>query len=209
MRIFLSFIVIVTLSAPISIPAFASNADVLKENMTMAQRLENIVSPILINNPEICGNNKRFYSGAEFMTQDGVGKSYQDLVRDMYGVGKQPTVTIIGQDSPASKVLQIGDQILEVNHKAVHASKDGQYMIEDAIAEGRAVDLTIKHRGQDAQHTVTLTPASVCAVKVRLDNAQGNDIRRDNEKIIVEKGAMNTKNDAQLAAAIKGNLKAN
>jgi len=201
----LSFVIICSgaVSADAQSPE-AQRAAILKDNMDMAQRLEDVVSPVLVGSADLCGSYRAQYLGAEFMTQAGVGKSYKDLVAQHYGVGEHPTITIIGKGSPAAGKLKAEDVITAVNGQSLKKGNDGQYALEDEIAKGGALKLTLNRDG--AQKNITITPASVCGAKVRLDASDEDKIWAESGKVFVSKGALRKRSSADLASEIKSQL---
>jgi hypothetical protein len=186
-------------------PASAENrAAILKDNMEMARLLEDIAAPVLVKNPNLCGSYTKPYLGVEFMTRAGVGQSYQDLVTKNYGVGEFPTVTFVGKGSPADGNLLPKDVITNVNGLNLKKGNDGQYALEDEIAKGTALNLTLERAG--AQKTVSVTPAKVCGAKVRLDASDENKVWADKGKVFVSKGALRGQSPETLAAEIKAQL---
>lgn len=200
-----SLILSVLMSFVFTLPAHAGDkAAILKDNMDMAQKLEDIAAPILINNPQLCGSYKTSYLGAEFMTTEGVDKSYRDLVAKHYGVGDYPTVTILGKGSPAAAKLKHGDSIRSVNGKVLKRGHDGQDALMEEIASGQTLNLHLVRKGQE--HKTSITPATVCGAKVRLDPKDADDIYAEKGKVFVTKGALRSRGADALAGEIKSQL---
>ena len=201
MHYFLIFAVFIITAAP----ALAQSPEaVLKDNMKMAQKLENIAASVLVSNPALCGSYARDYYGIEFMTRDSVGETYQELVAKHYGVGDYPTVTILGKGSPADGKLKLGDSIRSANGKVLRRGKDGQYALEDILAEGGNLDLRVMRKG--AEQKIALTPAKACGAMVRLAPSDENKIYAEAGKVFVSKGALRKKSESALADEIKSQL---
>ena len=62
-------------------------------------------------------------------------------------------ITDVDPDSPAARVLQPGDVILQVNRQPVTSANDASAALR-AVASGRAVGLLILRRGQEQFVTV-------------------------------------------------------
>ena len=177
---------------------------VLKDNMAMAQKLEDIAAPVLVGHPDLCGSYIRDYYGIEFMTRDSVGKTYQELVAKHYGVGDYPTITILGKGSPADGKLQAGDSIRSANGKVLRRGKDGQYALEDILAAGGEISLRIIRK--DAEQKINLTPAKICGAVVRLEPSDEDKIYAEKGKVFVSKGALRKRSESALAVEIKSQL---
>ena len=199
------FILSALMGVVLTLPAYAEDkAAILKDNMDMAQKLEDIAAPILVNNPELCGSYKTSYLGAEFMTIEGVGKSYRDLVAKHYGVGDYPTVTILGKSSPAAAKLKHGDSIRSVNGKVLKRGHDGQDALMQEVTSGQTLNLHLVRKG--AEHKTSITPVTVCGAKVRLDPKDTDEVYAEKGKVFVTKGALRSRAGDKLAGEIKSQL---
>lgn len=200
-RILLALCLCMILNAP----AYAENKEaLLLDNMSMAQKLEDIAAPILIKNPEICGSYKTTYLGAEFMTLDGVGKSYRELVAQHYNVGDYPTVTLIGKTSPAAAKLKKGDSVRSVNGEVLRRGQAGQEVLMKAVRSGQPLSLHLVRNGKEEK--VELSPATICAAQVRLDPQDTDKIYAEKGKVFVTKGALKNRTAAQVSAEVKSQL---
>ena len=209
-RIFLTTLSL-ALAAMISHPAHADEAEAkrenaVKENMAMARMLENIAAPILIKNAQTCGGEVAPYLGAHFVTVDSVSESYQNVMAKLYSAGNYPTVTIIGQGSPAAQSLKLADMVVEINGQPLTPGVTSLDEMRAAIAGNAGTSLAMKIDRAGQVQTVNVKPVMACDYKVLLSNDTDVDIFTDGQKIMVTKGMVETADANALSEAIEEEL---
>ncbi|MCB9981548.1 MAG: M48 family metalloprotease [Rhodospirillales bacterium] len=176
----------------------------VKENTKMAQRLENIAAPILLANAPLCEDMVAPYVGAHFITKDAVHKDYRETMAKLYGVDSRPTVTMIAEKTPASKVLKVGDMITHVDGQTLPEGKAGLKKLETLLNKNEVatpMKLTLDRAGKSVD--VTLNPVHACNSPVTLAMSDAVNAAADGKNIIVTKGMMRfVENDTELATVV-------
>lgn len=177
---------------------------VVKQNMKMARRLDDVSAPILMANAELCGDMVTSYIGTELATKDAFSKEYQQTMADLYGVDVLPTITMIAKNSPAYGKLKIGDMINQINGQTVPQGRKGLEFIQNKLEDNEAANavfLDIDRRGEPLN--IRIQPVLACDSPVRLSSSDAVNAAADGKSIIVTKGMMRfVENDTELATVV-------
>lgn len=177
----------------------------VKEQQKNIQKLQDIARPLLISNASLCGDQVAPYSGAILQSQADLDKEYKEAIIALYGVGEWPSVVLVAKNSPASKVLKVGDMITHINGEPIKSGKAGQKAIADLMEEmgpnAGPVDLNIHRQGQPLAVTLNTVPA--CHYPVVYQSADMVNAFADGKNIYVTKGMLRfVENDEELALVI-------
>ncbi len=207
--------IMVSACAPSTMAPSITDADAVKEAQLQKeiavtaenekmQHLQNVARPILIANAELCEDKTAPYLGMVTQTQATTGKEYKDTLAALYGVGEWPTVTLITNKSPASKVMKIGDMVTHINGEELKSGKAGfdrMGKILDVMQGGESIDLVVLRDG--VAGGVTLQTQKSCDYPVTLSNTDKVNAYADGKAIFITTGMMRfVESDEELALVI-------
>lgn len=163
----------------------------VKENNKQMQRLQNVARPILVNNAPLCGEDISPYVGILTHSKSTLPKEYEDVISALYGVGEYPTVVLMADKSPASKVMQLGDMITHINGEALKPGKAGHQKMNDILDEmqgGEAMEMTVIRDG--VAGAVTVKTDQACDYQVLLANGDSVNAYADGNNVFITTGMM-------------------
>ena len=176
----------------------------MKTEFKSVQRLQDVARPLLIANAPLCGGHVAPYTGMLMQSKATVEKEYRETMAALYGVGEWPTVTLISDRSPASKVLQVGDMITHVNGEPIKSGKAGQQSISKVLENmehNGVLSLTVHRQGTPM--AVSLKTVEACHYSVLYEKAAMVNAFADGKAIHVTQGMLRfVENDEELALVI-------
>ena len=161
-----------------------------------AERLLRVARPVLLANADLCPKTRPDL-GLMIHSEDSYPKELRIGARRELGAGEMPTVFKIAPGGPADGVLQPGDRI-DIDGKAADASTLRRWLDEQP---GGPVTLSVQ-RGQRAR-TVSLSPETVCASRVRLRPSSAINAYADGRHITFTTGMLDfVESDDELALIV-------
>lgn len=176
----------------------------IKTEMKYTQILQDVAYPILTANVQLCGPDIAPYVGMITQSKAVISEENYEVAKDFYGVGEHPTVVILAEGSPASKVLRIGDVITHVNGEALKSGKAGHLALNQAIRKHTSPEpITFTIQRGDRIGTVQVPLETACSYPVLFDNASTVNASADGKRLYVTAGMMRfVETDAELALVI-------
>lgn len=161
------------------------------------KRLARVAKPILTENAELCPRIKPYY-GLITHSAESYSKHIRKDAADLLGLGDEPIILHVIQDSPADKAgIQTGDIILDDDDTPISAAALRKLNTED---NGQS-RLRIQRGSEDIEVEVQTIPA--CGYSLGLRNSDAVNAFATGRSIIVTTGMMDfTQSDEELAAIL-------
>lgn len=177
---------------------------VLRDLMTMEDRLYGISWAIMINNAPLCGDKTRTTFGLVPTVSSAISKRYRGSYASLYGIGEQPTLIGAYKNTPAEGKLQRGDKILEVDGRTIIPGKKGLTFLHEILNEaeaGQSYNMVIERDGNTQD--VTLIAALACDYGIGIRRSDDVNASADGENIYITTGKMRfVESDDELALTI-------
>lgn len=177
----------------------------VQANAALEKRLRDVSGAILTANAALCGDAVAPYLGAQFVTQDSMGKDYRETMAKLYGAGEYPTVTLVADKTPAAGKLNPGDIITRVNRNPLPRGKRSLNVLARALENNTNLSpmtLNVKRAGETVQ--IRVTPKQACSYNVYLvQDSHRINAYTDGQNIFVTAGMMRfIEDDTELATVL-------
>ena len=166
---------------------------VFERKMRLLGKLATAEHRLLAGNTELCGKEKRFVLGAQFMTGKDVEKGQHALWQRHYPMGTEPIAVLVAAGGPAAVAgLVAGDKITAVNGQVPDMARPSrstwEVLLKSAPQQGSPVTLSVARDGQSQDMTVT--PDQTCPFPVHFKADTDINAYADGEAIYVTQGML-------------------
>lgn len=178
----------------------------VEERTALADRLNRVSLPLLVNGLPLCGDRVTWYLGMETASEDLYPAEWRQAHRDVLGLDEHVTVTRVYEATPAQAAgLQRGDRILMVNGAKIEPGKKCydtfQERLDAALEHGRPVSFWVERDG--APLLVEATPARRCGYPVIMDDSEEINALATGDTVIINKGLLKfVETDGEIALIV-------
>ncbi len=183
--------------------ALAQQRYVIEQRLAEGKRVDRIHSALSVSNLEFCKIKSRSI-GAEIYSLQQYGKSFKPAAQAI-GLTNAPTIAYTLEGSPAeASGLKAGDQILELDGKAIPQTNRGARQIDKKIAglkDSKPVSLKVKRA--EEMIMISVQPRELCGYPIAVIDADEMNAFADGGSIFLNRRMLSaTENDEQLALII-------
>ncbi len=178
--------------------AITQEARALATQDAHAERLLHVARPVLLANAELCPKTRPDL-GVMIHSRKSYAKELRTAAARELGASEAPTIYKIAPNSPADRAgLKAGETIL-IDEDAASAKTLREWLNEQVDGP---VTLQIASKGRT--RSVTLTPETVCASRLRLKPSSAINAYADGRHITITTGMMDFVRDDNELALIVG-----
>lgn len=184
--------------------------EVLRQLVTLQDRLDRVAAPLLVNNPELCKGNARRLLGFTAKTKYSYSAELTVAAQKLFQLDERLKVTGVLPGSGAARVgVTPGDGLVAVDDKPLPQGPNAERLAAAILApmvNGRnKVNLTVLRNGKTVVLDVPLTLA--CAFRVELGNIDTVNAYDDGHRVLITRGMLKfVKSDAELSYVLAREL---
>ena len=202
-------------SSPSSPPPVVSQAEpashvMLRNLVSMQDRLYRVTAPLLVSNAELCKGNARNLVGFTAKNKYSYSAELSNAAESLLRFDEQLQITGVLPKSGAAKGgIKRGDKLLAIEGKPVPAGEDAErqaaMLLLPLMRNRPNIKLTVQRDGSVLPLTIALTRA--CAFGVELGNADHVNAYNDGRRVLITRGMMNfVQSDIELAYVLAKEL---